>query len=218
MSACVSRMSSLSSPSFCFIPFMLTCSIIGWGQGSWWCVINPVWIWGMWDMCLCLGGVGGECTWGLEKGICGDVSDMDALCIWQVQVSVYCACRIPAHLRFAQCCVLLHLIDVCFRVCIFLVQTNPDLCVCRTWISLDISRFSQKREMSRLGQPHSGIVWLLCPKTVNLASIAGGRRGEFRLCGGCSVPPRVCGILRNRPEGFMLFVPRNVNHHSIMFL
>ena len=38
-------------------------------------VINPVWIWGMWDMCLgcCgMGGVGGEWHGGLEKGIYGD--------------------------------------------------------------------------------------------------------------------------------------------------
>ena len=36
---------------------------------------------------------------------------MLCLCRWQVQVSVYCAWRIPAHLRCTQCSILLHLMD-----------------------------------------------------------------------------------------------------------
>ena len=39
---------------------------------------------------------------------------LDSLCKWQVQVSVYCAGRIPAHLRCTQFSILLHLIDICF--------------------------------------------------------------------------------------------------------
>ena len=39
---------------------------------------------------------------------------LDSLCRWQVQVSVYCAWRIPAHLRCTQCSILLHLMDICF--------------------------------------------------------------------------------------------------------
>ena len=59
------------------------------------CVINPLWICGMWDMCLCfgcgvVGVVGGEWTGILEKGIHSDVNDLDSLCRWQVQVSVLC--------------------------------------------------------------------------------------------------------------------------------
>ena len=49
--------------------------------------------------------------------MCGDVNDLDSLCRWQVQVFVYCASRISAHLRCTQCWVLLHLINVCFIVC-----------------------------------------------------------------------------------------------------
>ena len=42
------------------------------------------------------------------------VVNMDYLCSWQVQVSVYCARRIPAHLTRTQCSILLHLsISVC---------------------------------------------------------------------------------------------------------
>ena len=43
---------------------------------------------------------------------------LDSLCRWQVQVSVYCAWRIPAHLRYTQCSILLLLMDICFLTCI----------------------------------------------------------------------------------------------------
>ena len=52
---------------------------------------------------------------------------------------------------------------------------NPDLfvCVCRTWICLDITRFYKEQR-----QPSSGSVWPTFPKTVNRAPVAGG--GRFR--------------------------------------
>ena len=49
---------------------------------------------------------------------------LDSLCRWQVQVSVYCAWRIPAHLRCTQCSILLHLMDICFLTCICLWQIS----------------------------------------------------------------------------------------------
>ena len=49
---------------------------------------------------------------------------MDSLCRWQVQVSVYCAWRIPAHLRCTQCSILLYLMDICFLTCICLWQIS----------------------------------------------------------------------------------------------
>ena len=49
---------------------------------------------------------------------------LDSLCRWQVQVSVYCAWRIAAHLRCTQCSILLHLMDICFLTCICLWQIS----------------------------------------------------------------------------------------------
>ena len=49
---------------------------------------------------------------------------LDSLCRWQVQVSVYCAWQIPAHLRCTQCSILLHLMDICFLTCICLWQIS----------------------------------------------------------------------------------------------
>ena len=57
----------------------------------------------MLDVCLCCGSVGGKWIGILEQGLeeWGCVmSVVDPLCRLQVQVSVYCARRIPAHLRF----------------------------------------------------------------------------------------------------------------------
>ena len=49
---------------------------------------------------------------------------LDSPCRWQVQVSVYCAWRIPAHLRCTQCSILLHLMDICFLIYIYLWQIS----------------------------------------------------------------------------------------------
>ena len=49
---------------------------------------------------------------------------LDSLCRWQVQVSVYCAWRIPAPSEVHQCSILLHLMDICFLTCICLWQIS----------------------------------------------------------------------------------------------
>ena len=60
------------------------------------------------------------------------VVSLDYLCSWPVQVYVYCARRIPAHLRYNQSSILLHLIPLSVADI-----ANQDLleCGCRTWIS-----------------------------------------------------------------------------------
>ena len=80
------------------------------------------------------------------------VVSLDSLCIWQVQVSVYCARRISAHLKYTQCSIMLHLIDICLYFSVADIA-NPDLLACgsRTWISLDIARFYEEH-----CQPSSG--------------------------------------------------------------
>ena len=97
---------------------------------------NPVGTGGVLDMCLCfgcggVGGVGGEWVGGLDQGpdrwggVMSELGvSLDSLCRWQVQVSVYCTWRIPAHLRCTQCSILLHLMDICFLTCICLWQIS----------------------------------------------------------------------------------------------
>ena len=70
-------------------------------------------------------------VWGVEldqdlEGWCYDRASLDSLCRWQVQVSVYCAWRKPAHLRCTQCSILLHLMDICFLTCICLMLSDLD--------------------------------------------------------------------------------------------
>ena len=90
---------------------------------------NPVGTGGVLNVCLGCSGVGGKVVGSLDQGLEGwgwvmyDVSP-DYLCRWQVQVSVHCAWRIPAHLRCTQCPILLHLMDICFLTCICLWQIS----------------------------------------------------------------------------------------------
>ena len=102
----------------------------GWRGGEWMGELglgftNPVGTEGVLDMCLCFGcgGVGGEWAW-TKVGNGGVVLCQDSLCRWHVQVSGYCAWRIPAHLRCTQCSILLHLRDICFLTCICLWQIS----------------------------------------------------------------------------------------------
>ena len=57
--------------------------------------------------------------------VCG--VSLDFLCRWQVQVSVYCAWQIPAHLRCTQCSILLHPMDICFLtyICLWQISQIP---------------------------------------------------------------------------------------------
>ena len=81
---------------------------------------NSVGTGGVLDVCLCFGsdGVGGEggewvgpwtTVWrvGWSMSVC--VVSQHSLCRWKVEVSVYYAWRIPAHLRCTQCSILFNL-------------------------------------------------------------------------------------------------------------
>ena len=88
---------------------------------------NPVGTGEVLDVCLCFG-CGGVGRWlGPGSGAVGwryVCVSLDSLCRWQVQVSVYCAWRIPAHLRCTLCSILLHPMFICFLTCICLWQIS----------------------------------------------------------------------------------------------
>ena len=132
---------------------------------------------GVCDMCMCLarGGVGGEGgEWMRELGL--GVS-LDSLCRWQVQVSVYCAWRIPAHLRCTQCSILLHLMDICFLTCICLWQISQIQNFLFKVVGPGLVSTSPAFVSSSASHP-AGPHGRHAPKTVNRAPIAGG--GEVR--------------------------------------
>ena len=76
--------------------------------------------------------------WGLGNGLEGWDGVMSVLvmsqvsfCGWQVEVSVYCDRWIPAYFRCTQCSIMLHLIDICFLLCICLWQISQiPTCLC----------------------------------------------------------------------------------------
>ena len=80
----------------------------------WWCG----WCWGRVGGWL---GPGSRRVGGVMS-VC--VVSLESLCRWQVQVSVYCARRLPVYLRCTQCSIMLHLIDICFLTCICLWQIS----------------------------------------------------------------------------------------------
>ena len=147
---------------------------------------NPLGTGGVLDMCLCFGcgGVGGVGR-GLGQGsgavgwcyVCVRCESGFSLCRWQVQVSVYCAWRIPAHLRCTQCSILLHLMDICFLTCICLwqisqIQTFLFKVVGPGLVSTSPAFVSSSA--SHPASPHGRHA----QKTVNRAPITGG--GEVR--------------------------------------
>ena len=81
---------------------------------------------------------------------------LDSLCRWQVQVSVYCAWRIPAHLRCTQRSILLHLMDICFLTCI-----------CLWWGRGGSTQFAQTLQFAVTAPPLVGcVVWSLLGKLI----------------------------------------------------
>ena len=105
---------------------------------------------------------------------------LDSLCRWQVQVYVYCAWRIPAHLRCTQCSILLHLMDICFLTCICLWQISQiQTClfkVVRPGLVSTSPAFGCSSASHPAG-PHAQHA----QRTVNRAPIAGGGKVRHNL-------------------------------------
>ena len=124
------------------------------------------------------------CRWGVGRWLgpgsggvwwCYVCVSPDSLCRWQFQVSVYCAGRIPAHLRCTQCSILLHLIDIGFLPCIRLWQISQiQSCLC---VVVGPGFVSPPPTFRRSSASHpAGPHGRLAQKTVNRAPIAEIRR------------------------------------------
>ena len=123
---------------------------------------------------------------------------LDSLCRWQVQVSVYCAWRIPAHLRCTQCSILLHLMaDI----------TNPDFLVqcCLTWIDLDITRFCEQQR-----QPSSGSARPACQKNGKSGPHCWERGGSTQFAqqleSAVTAPPLICYVVWSLGHDFLQYL------------
>ena len=96
---------------------------------------------------------------------------LDYLCRLQVQVSVSCAWRIPAHLRCTQCSILLHLMDICFLTCICLWQISQIQTFLFRVVGPGLVSTSPAFVTS------SGSAWRVCPKNGKSGPHCWGRGG-----------------------------------------
>ena len=90
---------------------------------------------------------------------------------------MYCAWRIPAHLRCTQCSILLHLMDICFLTCICLWQISQIQTFLFKVVGSGLVSTSPAFVSSSASHP-AGPHDRHAQKTVNRAPIAGG--GEVR--------------------------------------
>ena len=148
-------------------------------------------------------------------GWCYVCVSLDFLCRWQVQVSLYCAWWIPAHLRCTQCSILLHLMDICFLTCICLwqisqIQTFLFRVVGPGLVSTSSTFVSNSA--SHPADPHGRHV----QKTVNRAPIAGGGSTQFaqQLESAVTAPPLVGCVVWSHTWGHHPFLPHHPNSHT----
>ena len=118
------------------------------------------------DVCPCLGygsvcGVGDEWVviWArVMRGCCCVMTvcvvGLDYLCRWLVQISVYCARRIPVHCMYTQCLILLyHIADICFLTCICLWQLSQILTCLRVVVGPGLVSISPTFVRSSVSHP-----------------------------------------------------------------
>ena len=117
---------------------------------------------------------------------------LDTLCRLQVEVSVYCAMRIPAHLR----CTVLHPVApyryLLHTVYLFMADiANPDLFVCVVVGPGFLSTTAS-----------SGSAWSACQKTVNRAPLLGTGGFDTICTSACNRPdiPTPCMMCRLEPR------------------
>ena len=107
---------------------------------------------------------------------------LDYLCRWQVHVSVYCAWRIPAHLRCTQCSILLHLMDSCFLTCICLWQISQ----IQTCLFKVVGPGLISTSPAFVSSSASGSAWPACPEHGKSGPHCWGRKVRHNLHNGLS--------------------------------
>ena len=141
----------------------------------------------------------GWCGWGVGRGLgpgsgavgwCYVCVSMDYLCRWQVQVSVYCAWRIPAHQKYTKCSILLHLMDICFLACISLWQISQIQNLLFKVVGPGLVSTSPAFVSSSASHP-AGLHGRHAQKTVNRAGRGGSTQFAQQLESAVTAPPLV---------------------------
>ena len=87
---------------------------------------------------------------------------------------MYCAWRIPAHLRCTQCSILLHLMDICFLTCICLWQISH----IQTRLFSVVGPGLVSTSPAFVSSSASGSAWPACPKNGKSCPHCWGREGS----------------------------------------
>ena len=93
---------------------------------------------------------------------------------------MYCAWRIPAHLRCTQCSIMLHLMDICFLTCICLWQISQIQTFLFRVVGPGLVSTSPAFVSNSASHP-AGPHGRHAQKTVNRTPIAGGREVRHNL-------------------------------------
>ena len=91
---------------------------------------------------------------------------------------MYCAWRIPAHLRCTQCSILLHLMDICFLTCICLWQISQIQTFLFKVVGPGLVSTSPAFVRSSAIHPCSGSAWPACQKNDKSGPPCWGRGGS----------------------------------------
>ena len=87
---------------------------------------------------------------------------------------MYCAWRIPAHLRCTQCSILLHLMDICFLTCICLWQISQ----IQTFLFRVVGPGLVSTSPAFVSNSVSGSAWPACQKNGKSGPHCRGRGGS----------------------------------------
>ena len=112
---------------------------------------------------------------------------------------MYCAWRIPAHLRCTQCSILLHLMDICFLTCICLWQISQ----IQTFLFKVVGPGLVSTSPAFVSSSTSRSAWPACPKNGKSGPHCWGQGGSTQfaqqLKSAVTTPPLVGCVIFDHP-------------------
>ena len=109
------------------------------------------------------------------------------------------------YLRYTQCSILLHIMDMCFLTCICLWISHIQSCV---WVFVDITRFYEEQR-----HPSSGFAWPAFTKHCKSGPHCWGRDGSTQFAQQF-VTPLVCCVVWSRFIAILRFISKKRCEYS----
>ena len=128
---------------------------------------------------------------------------------------MYCAWRIPAHLRCTHCSILLHLMDICFLTCICLWPISQIQTFLLKVVGPGLVSTSPAFVSSSASHP-AGPHGRHAQKTVNRAPIAGSTQFAQQLESAVTAPPLVGCVVWSHVIIFFNAIINHIHKQSVM--